>query len=136
MLFKLSLGDEGSSTAFEAASIGSLAFMFKEMVSESSFSGELKVAFGLRANKGSFFGMDSHMIFKGISTLEGFVAAILRAGIRSVVGMNTLMSDDGRFEAKDLSAVREGAFEDFLVLIATLLVKIFFIVAKIFRERG
>jgi hypothetical protein len=124
VLFKLGLCDEGSSATVIGAGVGSLAFVLEEMVSEGSFSGELEITLRMRANERSFLGMDSHVIFKGISSFEGLVAAFFGAGIGSVVGMNTLMSDNGRFEAEDLSTVREGAFEDFLVLVATFLKEI------------
>jgi len=98
--------------------------MLKEMVSEGGFGRELEVAFRMIANEGSFFGVDSHVVFKGVSSFESLVATFLGTGIRSVVGMNTLMSDNGRFKAEDLSTVREGAFEEFLVLFATFLIEI------------
>jgi hypothetical protein len=124
VLFELGLCDKGSSTTIIAAGVSSLAFVLKEMVSEGSFGGELEVTLRMRANERSFLGMDSHVVFEGISSFEGLVAAFFGTGIRSVVGMNTLMSNNGRFEAEDLSTVREGAFEDFLVLVATFLEEI------------
>jgi len=66
VLFKLEQGDEGLVATWVSASIYLIVLVLENMISEGSLGGEGLSATFMIADEGTFLGMNSHVVLKGV----------------------------------------------------------------------